>query len=86
VSTPTTETYVGPCSLAQALDASEPHRSTGIRLAISSPDGDYVALQHRGGKIRIRKLDATSGHAGSRVGTGRWLKPEECHIGQWRPG
>lgn len=81
------EQYAGPDGLDKALAAAE-EGPGGIRLAISVPNGDLIAVQ--AGKTKsIRRVSRTSGQAGSIVGTGEWITDEEA-IAQfakmsWRP-
>lgn len=81
----------GPCSLSEALELSEPC-SSGLKLAVSVPDGDYVAMQmpnQLGGKVWVRRLNTVSGRAGSQMETGAWLDPKKKGTfvpTQWRPG
>lgn len=82
------ETYIGPCSLREALDAAEPN-SEGIRMAVSTPQGDLVAIEAPG-FLYIRRANRISGRTGSVMDTGQWLDGNRVlellnGRGQWRP-
>jgi hypothetical protein len=77
-------TLCGPMPLREALEAAEPGRN-GVRLAVSSPNADYIAVQLPGGKVRVRCVNEISGRAGSVLFTGRWVRVEECSVQSWRP-
>lgn len=71
---------VGPTDLTGALAQAEEH--CGMRMAVSCPNGDYVAVQLRS-EIVIRRLNRMSGRAGSVMDSGEWLQTT-C-INAWRP-
>lgn len=81
------ETYLGPMSLREALNAgSEGHSPSGV--AESVPDGSFVAYIVWGAQdeVRIRRKARQSGQGASVVGTGEWI--EEAKLPPniaWRP-
>jgi hypothetical protein len=87
------ETYVGPCSLREALDAAEElpgSMPTGVRVAVSTPEGWLIAIQFPGGNVEIRHANRISGRTGSVMDTGEWLQLEDVEEflngrGSWRP-
>lgn len=56
----------------------------GIKLAVSCPGGEFIVLEFAGARI-IRRLNTTSGHAGSVMDTGVWLERVAPTL-LWRPG
>ena len=74
----------GPGTLWDALAACEPGPA-GLRAALSTPGGDFLAVQV-GRQVHVRRVAGQSGHAGSILGTGGWLKAEEVPgVIAWRP-
>ena len=81
----TGEMLIGPFSLAEALQFSEPSGG-GTRVAVSSPDAQIVAIQLPDQSIICRRLCKMSGRGGSRYESGEWIGTiAELPI-SWRPG
>lgn len=76
------ERYCGPCSLREALDAAEPHPSTGMRLAVSTPHGTLIAVQIDEDVI-IRRVNNFV-PKGSVLDTGQWDHYAPSTV-TWRP-
>lgn len=74
---------VGPCGLEEALALSTPDES-GLRLALSVPNGDLVAVSLHGATY-VRRCMRQTGRGGSVVGTGRPVTLEDARRQQWRP-
>lgn len=84
--------YVGPMPLLEALEAAQPTPDgrSSIRLAETVPDGVFVAVRTKSGKIWIRRKTRLSGRLGSVEDTGGWREyhpsdPQDWVPGQWRP-
>ena len=82
------EVYHGPMSMEKALSAAE--GSEGVRIAVSVPNGAYVAVEMEGDEttfLMVRRVERQSGHGGSVEGTGEWINPTEIPPTiSWRPG
>lgn len=80
----TGERLVGPMSLREALEAAAPGPG-GVKMAITSPEGRFVALQV-GKSIIVKRVALISGRGASRMETGEWLNgPELLPCTTWRP-
>jgi hypothetical protein len=70
-------------TLAEALDYAAAH---GGALAVSVPNGAYIALRVQGHETVIRRVATQSGQDGSVAGTGAWLSPADvAPTVLWRP-
>lgn len=74
-------------SLREALSIAEPEEQAfglKVRIAVSVPNGDLLAVQINDGRPRIRKVNAITGQGASQMGTGEWYEGEGVGY-SWRP-
>jgi hypothetical protein len=78
---------VGPSGLRRALLDTKPCPVTGARIAVSVPDGRYIAVQLSDDpqSLVIRKLGTQTGHSGTVTEEGDWVSAEGFRPTTWRP-
>lgn len=73
---------IGPTSLQRALSEAIEAPYTGIRIAVSAPHRDYIAIRQNDGVTEICKCSQATGHSGALSDTGEWTTREHS---MWVP-